>query len=152
MDKKIVTRMIAVAVLVIVAFAVFFAVRGTVTDRSSDLPKTARVGATVIGELSEGYPEAVPKWEGATVVSSDHVMRTDFDVYDLTLATDDPFDVVLNGYLTALQREGFSIRQRDIGTIMTSVEASTTVYSATFVFFTDEIDRTGINASIRTYR
>jgi len=150
--QKKTTWVIALIAALILGVALFYYYRATTTFPETDLPKTARVGAAVIGEMDEGYPEAVPKWEGATVVSSDHVMRTDFDVYDLTLSTPDPFDEVLNGYLTALQREGFSINQRDVGDIMTSVEASSTRYAATFVFFMTELNETGITASIRTFR
>ena len=153
MSRRAIYLILAVTAALVCATVLFYATQ----DMTGSLdqyegPKVARVGANVIGELAEGYPEAVPLWEGATVISSDHVMRMDFDVYDLTLVTSDPFAEVLNGYLTALQKAGYAVRQRDIGSEMTSVEASTTAYSVTFVFFQNEIKRTGITASIRTLR
>ena len=152
MQRRTFFGIIAVLAILLFAAILLLTTRNTTgMSTSATLPKTARVGAEVIGELAEGYPEAVPKWEGATVVSSDHVIRTGFDVYDLTLATSDPLDVVLNGYLTALQKEGFSINQRDIGDIMTSVEASTTLHAAAFVFSRNESNQTTISASIRTF-
>jgi|GEM_PF-1812178 len=153
MSKKTTYIILAVIAASVFAIVLFFAVRNTTGNLDAyEGPKTARVGANVIGELSEGYPDVVPLWEGATVISSDRVMRTDFDVYDLTLTTSDDFDDVLNGYLTALQKGGFSIKQRDIGSEMTSIEASTTAHGATFVFFRNELKQTGITASIRTFR
>ena len=141
---------IGALVIVIICFFAFH-------DPSSrmqqiEIEQGARVGAQVIGDLAEGYPTAVPKWEGATVVSSDHVLRSGFDVYDLTLVTDDDYDEVVRGYLTALQKAGFSCKQSEIGSHMDSIEASTTVHSASFTFFRNELNRTGITASIRTHQ
>ena len=108
----------------------------------------ARIGASVHGTLAEGYPSGVPLWEGALVLASDRVMRHDFSVYDLVLQTDDPLKTVLDGYLIALQREGFNVTQREIDASMMSVIATTTVYDATFTFTTNSAKKTEIVTSI----
>jgi len=154
MDRKTIYIIIAVATaLLLVVLLIQTLINPSRGLEQIEGPKIATVTATVVGDLVEGYPSAVPKWDGATVVSSDRTQQMDFDVYDLALITNDPFDVVLNGYLTGLQKEGFSMRQREISSVMTSVEASTTAHGATFVFYTDEnTGQTGITASIRTFR
>ncbi len=152
MERKTLYILIAAALLVVLLGALIVWRSATGSLEQIEGPKMATVGAQVNGQMMEGYPQAVPKWEGATVVSSDHVMRTDFDVYDLTLITTDSFDDVVNGYLNGLQKAGFNRIPHDIGTMMTSIEASSTEHAATFVFFTDDSGQTGITASIRTFR
>jgi len=153
LSKRTVYLVGAILAGVALALALFQMVRSSTSGLEQiEGPKIATIGASVTGQLADGYPSAVPKWEGATVVSSDHAQRLDFDVYDLTLSTSDPLDEVINGYLTGLRKAGFNAKAHDINPIMTSVEASTTQHSATFVFFTDETGQTGITASIRTVR
>lgn len=115
----------------------------------TELPKAATPDATVVGKMVEGYPREAPLWEGAQVVSSDHVDFEGFEVYDLLLVTNDPLDRVLNGYLTTLQKSGHAIRQRNVSATMVSVEASTSAYCATFLFSQNTLNQTEIATSIR---
>jgi hypothetical protein len=117
----------------------------------TELPKTATVDAPVVGDMTDGYPRAIPLWEGAQVASSDHITSADFEVYDLILITNDPLVEVLNGYLTTLQKAKYAIKQRDAGQDMVSVEASTTAHRASFLFSRNNLNQTEITISIRTY-
>ena len=135
--------------LVIIVFVLAFALTGCSQSLEAVEPlPVARIGASVNGTLAEGYPQGVPLWEGALVLASDRVMRHDFSVYDLTLQSDDPLKTVLDGYLIALQREGFNVTQRDIDSTMMSVIATTTAYDATFTFTTNSARKTEIVTSI----
>ncbi|MCL2024785.1 MAG: hypothetical protein FWG78_03290 [Coriobacteriia bacterium] len=144
-------RILLLTISLVLAFTPLTLVACSPQLEAVEAMRTAELDAPVNGMLAEGHPRAVPLWAGATVVMSDRIMRHDFDVYDLVLVSDDPFKMVLDGYIVALQREGFNVTQRDIDARMTSVIATNTAYDATFTFTTNVDNRTEIITSIRIH-
>lgn len=111
-------------------------------------PKLAELGAKVEGELTNGYPDALPLWEGAKVVSSDHTTQGEFEVYDFALSTQDPFDTVLYGYTQGLQKAGFTVEQTEEDANLKTITATNGTVSA-FITFTTNEQATQVAASVQ---
>lgn len=115
---------------------------------TTSAPKLAEVGAKVEGELTNGYPDALPLWEGAKVVSSDHTTQGEFEVYDFALSTQDPFDTVLYGYTQGLQQAGFTVEQTEEDANLKTITATNGTVSA-FITFTTNEQTTQVAASVQ---
>jgi hypothetical protein len=81
---------------------------------------SAKVGtpdAQINGKLSPGRPSNLPLWDGSTVVHT--------QVVKSTLGTPDPYDDVVKGMATGLQKQGWQVSAETLP----SSEASTTAFT-----------------------
>lgn len=67
----------------------------------------AAVGARVRGRMAPGMPEGIPLWPGAAVRESREVRNG----YELVLATDDPFEDVVEGLAAGFTRAGWEVAE-----------------------------------------
>lgn len=146
--KRRTTLVIIGALVCVLALALSGCTSAKKTSSTVAAPKLAELGAKVEGELTNGYPDALPLWEGAKVVSSDHTTQGEFEVYDFALSTQDPFDTVLYGYTQGLQKAGFTVEQTEEDANLKTITATNGTISA-FITFTTNEQATQVSASVQ---
>lgn len=114
----------------------------------ADNPQLVAVGASVGGKLDKGYPGELPLWEGAQVLESKHTDKGDFDIYELTVSVDEPYDTVVYGYGEGLKKCGYSAEIAESTNGLTMITATKKDVSALFTITKDETGKAEVSASI----
>ena len=119
------------------------------TANAAPGPQLAEVGATVDGEMKAGFPESLPLWKGATVVSSKHTEKGQFDVYELDMTTTTSYSKVVYGYGKGLQNAGWDARSLGGDGTSTALSATKDSLEAAITISKDKSGLTSIVISVQ---
>ncbi|MBK5211014.1 MAG: hypothetical protein JJE36_01615 [Coriobacteriia bacterium] len=119
------------------------------TANAADASQVAEVGATVNGEMKAGYPESLPLWSGATVVSSKHTDKGQFNVYELNMTTTASYSKVVYGYGKGLQNAGWDARSLGGDGTSTAISATKGSLEAAITISKDKSGLTSIVISVQ---
>jgi len=119
------------------------------TANAAPGPQLAEAGATVDGEMKAGFPESLPLWKGAKVISSKHSDKGQFDVYELDMTTTVSYSKVVYGYSKGLQNAGWNAQSLGGDATSTAISATKDSLEAAITISKDKSGLTSIVISVQ---